>query len=481
MGSLARAAVLMLAVLVGGGCATLRHGLRGGAADFGAPVELPSDATAMGEFLRGQVALTRNDYDTALPAFEAAVAADPNTPLLRLRLASLYVRAGPAREGARAVPASWSPRSRTTPRRSGSSRGILSALGRDDEAVATYERLLEIDPGQPGRVPLSGRALQQARRDRPRRRDAEEAGRARTRASILGYYYLGRVYAAARQLDKAERYYLEALKLNPQSELILTDLALAYELQGRTDKAIELYQRILALNPQSVTCAAGSAASTSGRSGSTRRSSQFRELETRRHRSARGADEDRPHLPREGRPRARRDRVQPGARRRARELARALLPRRRPTPSAARSDRAIDGVRPHPARRPSTTSTRASSAPTCCRRPDRLDEAVDEIEQALEAKPDNPELMGYLAALYRERKDLKGAIALLERLVERYPDNDRYRFTLGAAYDEAQGQDAHASSRCSARSSSIRRTPRRSTTSATPTPRWACSSTRPSR
>src|SRR5262249_52946343 len=52
----------------------------------------------------------------------------------------------------------------------------------------------------------------------------------------------------------------------------------------------------------------------------------------------------------------------------------------------------------------------------------RLPQAVDEIEEALKERPENPELIGYLAALYRERKDLKGAIALLERLVERYPD-----------------------------------------------------------
>src|SRR4029077_4669231 len=58
--------------------------------------------------------------------------------------------------------------------------------------------------------------------------------------------------AAAHEPDKAEHAYLDALKLGPQSELILTDLAVTYELQGRTDKAIELYQRILALNPQSV-------------------------------------------------------------------------------------------------------------------------------------------------------------------------------------------------------------------------------------
>src|SRR5262245_17231457 len=93
MGPLARAAVLTLAVFVAGGCATLRHGLRG-TPGFETPVEMPADAPALGQFLRGQVALNQNDYDTALDAFERAVAEDPNTPLLRLRLAGLYVRAG---------------------------------------------------------------------------------------------------------------------------------------------------------------------------------------------------------------------------------------------------------------------------------------------------------------------------------------------------------------------------------------------------
>jgi tetratricopeptide (TPR) repeat protein len=69
---------------------------------------------------------------------------------------------------------------------------------------------------------------------------------------------------------------------------------------------------------------------------------------------------------------------------------------------------------------------------------DRGPEAVREMEKALEAKPDNPELMAYLAALYREQKDVKRAVALLERMVERHPDNDKYRFTLGATYDEAK-------------------------------------------
>src|SRR5437879_12288993 len=88
------AAVVMLAFLATG-CAGLRHGaLLGREVGFGPAVELPPDAVAMGSFLKGEVALTQNDMETALAAFQAAVRADPDAPLLRLRLAPLYVRSG---------------------------------------------------------------------------------------------------------------------------------------------------------------------------------------------------------------------------------------------------------------------------------------------------------------------------------------------------------------------------------------------------
>src|SRR5258705_442589 len=54
----------------------------------------PGCARPMGHFFRGEMALSRNDADTALHEFEAAVRADPASPMLRARLAALYVRAG---------------------------------------------------------------------------------------------------------------------------------------------------------------------------------------------------------------------------------------------------------------------------------------------------------------------------------------------------------------------------------------------------
>jgi len=128
-------AIVALAIVLGG-CAALHHrGAR--VTDFGAPARLPEDAAALGHFFRGEMALAQNDPDTALTEFEAAAAADPNTPLIRLRLASLYVRAGKldrALEQVTAVVAAEPDNVEAL----GLLAGVQSSLGHDDEAAATY-------------------------------------------------------------------------------------------------------------------------------------------------------------------------------------------------------------------------------------------------------------------------------------------------------------------------------------------------------
>src|SRR5689334_9477145 len=88
------AAVLTASMILVSGCAGLRYRGIPGTDLIGPRVEPTKDARAMGAFLRGQLALERDDPEAALPAFEEAVAADPGTAMLRVRLASLYVRAG---------------------------------------------------------------------------------------------------------------------------------------------------------------------------------------------------------------------------------------------------------------------------------------------------------------------------------------------------------------------------------------------------
>src|SRR5437016_12742968 len=139
------AAVVMLAFLATG-CAGLRHGMRlGRGAGFGSVVELPPDAVGMGSFVKAEVALTRNDMDTALAAFQAAVAADPDAPLLRLRLAPLYVRSGQLDRALEEVNAVVKAEP-TNLEALGLQAGAPSPLRREDEAVTTYARVLKLDP-----------------------------------------------------------------------------------------------------------------------------------------------------------------------------------------------------------------------------------------------------------------------------------------------------------------------------------------------
>src|SRR5262245_46507575 len=79
------AAVLAVSMLTASGCAGLRQRIAP-ARNLGAPVALPPEARPLGHFFTGEMALAQNDPERALREFEAAVAADPDTPMLRLRL-----------------------------------------------------------------------------------------------------------------------------------------------------------------------------------------------------------------------------------------------------------------------------------------------------------------------------------------------------------------------------------------------------------
>src|SRR2546428_9498981 len=139
------AAVVILAFLATG-CAGLRHGtLLGREAGFGPAVELAPDAVAMGSFLKGEVALTQNDMETALAAFQTAVRADPDAPLVRLRLAPLYVRSGQLDRALEQVDAVVKVEP-TNLEALGLQAGVLSALRRDDEAGGPHQRAPEARP-----------------------------------------------------------------------------------------------------------------------------------------------------------------------------------------------------------------------------------------------------------------------------------------------------------------------------------------------
>ena len=88
---------------------------------------------------------------------------------------------------------------------------------------------------------------------------------------LLGHYYLGRVRAKSKLYLAAEQSYRKALEFNPKSEAVLSDLALVYELEGKTEDAIQTYQRLLRSMRKMFGRAGVWASSTSGKTNWTKR------------------------------------------------------------------------------------------------------------------------------------------------------------------------------------------------------------------
>ena len=55
--------------------------------------------------------------------------------------------------------------------------------------------------------------------------------------------------AASQNYKLSETYFHQALTLNPDSELVIMDLALLRELEDKPQDAIDLYRKVLAADP----------------------------------------------------------------------------------------------------------------------------------------------------------------------------------------------------------------------------------------
>ena len=70
-----------------------------------------------------------------------------------------------------------------------------------------------------------------------------------------------------------------------------------------------------------------------------------------------------------------------------------------------------------------------------------LAKAIEAVGQALPKKPDQKEVLNFLASLYRKGKDYPKAIETLEKVVKLDPKSDQAHFQLGAIYDESKNRD----------------------------------------
>lgn len=426
--------VSLLLVVSLGACTPLGPGSRrsGGprpTVDLG----LTAREEALGPFLQGEVAMQNGDYETALAAYQRAARLDPEEPRLHARLAHLYVRQGDLERAHQAAAFAVGKRPDDVPTRM-LLAGTLVGLEREKEAAEQYREVIAQSPETPESYLLLS-ALYTKWGEPAKAQVVLEQLVEASPASVMGYYYLGRLHAGAGRLDEARDSFGEALRRNSRSVLILTDLALVEEMRANTQEANLLYRRVLALDPGNEVARRRLAGILAGQKRYDEALEEFRQLER--------IEAD----PTETRLKIGLIYLEKGDFASAAtelNLVRSANPNDHSVAyylgivysETGELGRARDVLRSVPPSSPLYAEARLQMA-YLAQREDDLDSAVEYANEALQARPESSGIIEFLIALERDRDQISEAVALGERLVEKAPNNDRYHFMLGALYDEA--------------------------------------------
>ena len=125
---------------------------------------------------------------------------------------------------------------------------ILQDTGRDEEAVQSYQRAMEINPDFPGTYYNMGSILKE-------KRDDDEALTYFQKALELDpacadiYNSIGVIYQSKGELDDAIAYYRKALDADPKFAIAYYNLGNAYMHQGKLSEADSFFRQSLKLDP----------------------------------------------------------------------------------------------------------------------------------------------------------------------------------------------------------------------------------------
>lgn len=153
-------------------------------------------------------------YDTALSAYEKAIAENPTSPLPLVRLAQLY-----------------------------------AAQGKGDVALEKLNAALLLKPDFALALFLRSQLHAVTGRLSEAREDAGQAVRAVPR-DPLGWYNLGVVLYSEKSYDDAVKAFQQAIALQNNYANALFVLGLSYDKLGRTDEALSAFKEVQALNPE---------------------------------------------------------------------------------------------------------------------------------------------------------------------------------------------------------------------------------------
>lgn len=192
-------------------------------------------------FLWGKTAENNQSFEEAQEAYEKALLCDEESIYIKRNLAILLIKMDRKEQAARELEAIISMNPLDFENRILLAK-VYGSLGRNDEAVAIYQGLLEIKEDHDTLLMLGTLYAQN--------REYDKAQKILNRLvrlegdSYMAYYYLARLYRELQYYDKAAASYEKALELN-WFERLAYEVAEFYEDRQEYDKAVVVYRGIV--------------------------------------------------------------------------------------------------------------------------------------------------------------------------------------------------------------------------------------------
>lgn len=192
-------------------------------------------------FLWGKTAENYHRFEEAFEAYEKALLCDEESGYIRRNLTALLIRMDRKHQAAKLLEQIISNNPQDTENRIFLAK-VYTSLGRNDEAVAIYQELLEIKEDHDTLLLLGTLYAQN--------REYDKAQKILNRLillegdSYMAHYYLARLYLELQYYEKAAMSYEKALELN-WFERLAYEVAEFYENRQKYEKAINLYLRIM--------------------------------------------------------------------------------------------------------------------------------------------------------------------------------------------------------------------------------------------
>lgn len=386
------------------------------------------------QFLLGELALSEERPEEALEHFESAIEDERNAaPTLRLRLARLYLQQKQLDEALEQllIVSEAEPENVLALQLKA---GVLATLGKEDEAIEAYRKLIELK-GSTSEEPYIFAAslhLQASQFDKAKTL-LEELLVVHPR-SFFGNYYLARIAEAQSKFQEAEKYYKRALELSPRADSVRIELARLYGSQKRFEKGIAVIEEILQKDANNVEAKTLKGQLLIGEKQFDKAINEFEEVSK--------LEEDSSKI-----------RFRIGLVKLQRRNVRGaitdfnLVLAKKPDNTAARYylasaysslgqiSEAIGQIKQISSEQKYFIESRTLGA-FILQREKRHEEAIELLEEVIETNEDVA-ILGFLANLHKEAGDLPNAIKYVKRIIELEPDVDRHYFTLGVYSDQA--------------------------------------------